>query len=230
MTIYLGIDDTNADGTPDTGEIAVAVATALARDFPVLGVTRHQLYRHDDIPATTGNVAFCIHIDESGNAVCEQAFASARELVSKHAAPGSNPGICVLSGDLVIPEISVFAGDAKTCVLSLNEARIVARRAGLFVGGFGTMQGLIGAVAAVGLAASGNDGVFVQRGTLCDLAGTCTIDAVLAAGVDEVRTVSGAEVTDGAITFDGFPEPALEGGRAVLHVEPDGPGYRAVQI
>lgn len=230
MTIYLGIDDTNADGTPGTGEIAVAIASALARNFPVLGVTGHQLYRHDDIPATTGNVAYCIHLDASGNAACEQSFACAKDLVSKHAARGSNPGICVLSGDRVIPEVSVFAGDAKTCVLSLNEARTVARRAGLFVDGSGTMRGLIGAVAAVGLAASGNDGIFVQRGTLCDLSGTCTVGAVLAAGVDEVKTVDGMAVTDGAIIFDEFPKPAFEGGRAVLHVEPDGAGYRAVQI
>lgn len=230
MTIYLGIDDTNADGTTDTGEIAVAIASALTRNFPVPGVTGHQLYRHDDIPATTRNAAFCIHIDANGNAACEQAFSCAKDLISKHAAKGSNPGICVMSGDLVVPEISVFAGDAKTCVLSLNEARTVARRAGLFFDGFGTMRGLIGAVAAVGLAASGNDGVYVQKGTLCDLTGTCTVGTVLAAGVDEVKTVDGMVVTEGTITFDEFPKPALEGGRAVLHVEPDGAGYRAVQI
>mgnify|MGYP000862269687 FL=1 len=229
MTIYLGIDDTNADGTPGTGKIARAAASALARDFPVLGVTRHQLYRHDDIPATTHNAALCVHLDGNGNAASGQVFAYAKEFISRCAAPGSNPGICVASGDQIIPEVSVFAEDAKTCVLSLNEARTVARRAGLLYEGFGTMRGLIGAVAAVGLAASGNDGRYVQKGTLRDLSGSCTVGAVLVAGVDEVRCMGGTVITDGTVTLREFPKPALEGGRAVLYVEPDGEGYRDVQ-
>jgi tRNA(Ile2) C34 agmatinyltransferase TiaS len=229
MTIYLGIDDTNADGTPGTGKIARAAAAALARDFPVLGVTRHQLYRHDDIPATTHNAALCVHLEGNGNAASGQVFAYAKEFVSRSAASGSNPGICVASDGQIIPEVAAFAEDAKACVLSLNEARTVARRAGLLVDGFGTMRGIIGAVAAVGLAASGNDGRYVQKGTLRDLSGSCPVGALLAAGVDEVRSTAGTVITDGTVTFDEFPKPSVEGGRAVLYVEPDGEGYRDVR-
>ncbi|WP_067052709.1 ABC transporter substrate-binding protein [Methanofollis ethanolicus] len=229
MTIYLGIDDTNADGTPGTGKIARAAAAALARDFPVLGVTRHQLYRHDDIPATIHNAALCVHLEGSGNAAGGQVFAYAKDFVSRSAAPGSNPGICVAYDDQIISEVTAFAEDAKTCVLSLNEARTVARRAGMLVEGFGTMRGLIGAVAAVGLAASGNDGRYVQKGTLRDLSGRCTVGTVLAAGVDEVRSTAGTVIADGTVTFQEFPKPTLEGGRAVLYVEPDGEGYRDVR-
>lgn len=229
MTIYLGIDDTNADGTPGTGKIARAAAAALARDFPVLGVTRHQLYRHDNIPATTHNAALCVHLEGNGNAASGQVFAYAKEFVSRSAASGSNPGICVASDGQIIPEVAAFAEDAKACVLSLNEARTVARRAGLLVDGFGTMRGIIGAVAAVGLAASGNDGRYVQKGILRDLSGSCPVGALLAAGVDEVRSTAGTVITDGTVTFDEFPKPSVEGGRAVLYVEPDGEGYRDVR-
>jgi len=230
MTIYLGIDNTNAAGTPGTGKIALTIASALAKDFTIVGVTRHQLLVHDDIRATTHNAALAVHIAGAGMVPKEQIFALAKKFVAEMAAPGSNPGVCVASADQITAELSTFARDAQGCVLSLNEAFAVARAGGLLLEGFGSRDGIIGAVAAVGLAASGNDGYFVMKGSLRDLSGRCSIASLLAAGVDEVRGPDGVPLTDGDVIIREFPKPKLMGGRAILPVEEDAGEYRDLRV
>jgi tRNA(Ile2) C34 agmatinyltransferase TiaS len=146
------------------------------------------------------------------------------------AAPGSNPGVCVASSDRVSKDLFTFARQAQRCVLTLDEACAVARRCGILVDGFGNRDGIIGAVAAAGLAASGEDGRFVVKDALRDLSGRCSVPSLLAAGVDEVRGPGGIILTEGDVFIREFPKPALKGGRAVLHVEEDAGQYRDMRI
>ncbi|MCK9591287.1 MAG: hypothetical protein M0Q91_04680 [Methanoregula sp.] len=52
MTILVSIDDTDNPGSRGTGRLAHAVADTLSADYPIYGITRHQLYVHPDIPYT----------------------------------------------------------------------------------------------------------------------------------------------------------------------------------
>ncbi|MCT8336791.1 ABC transporter substrate-binding protein [Methanoculleus sp. Afa-1] len=229
MTIYLGIDDTDTLESRGTGRLARAIAAELARSYTVTGVTRHQLFVHPAVPYTSHNSSAVIHIRDTENVIAGDVFATAKEMMLADFIEGSDPGICVAAGPEINGDLSRFGFAAKTSIVTQKEARTLARDAGILLEGLGgTEDGVIGALAGVGLAASGNDGRFVQKGTTRDLRGSQTIAAILASGVDRVETREGAAVGEGTINLRKFPKPAFIGGKAILYVEADGDGYRDI--
>jgi hypothetical protein len=86
------------------------------------------------------------------------------------------------------------------------------------VGLGGDRGGVIGALAAVGLAASGEDGRYVLVGRSRELSGLQPVSTLLAAGVAAVRTLDGQQVTDGLVQTDKL-RPARRGGQPVVIVE-----------
>ena len=229
MTIYLGIDDTDTLESRGTGRLARAIAAELARSYTVTGVTRHQLFVHPAVPYTSHNSSAVIHIRDTENGIASDVFATAKEMMLADFIEGSDPGICVAAGPEINGDLSRFGFAAKTSVLTQKAARTLARDAGILLEGLGgTEDGVIGALAGVGLAATGNDGRFVQKGTTRDLRGSQTSAAILASGVDRVETREGAAVGEGTINLRKFPKPAFIGGKAILYVEADGDGYRDI--
>ncbi|MDK2989872.1 MAG: hypothetical protein PWR16_1401 [Methanoculleus sp.] len=229
MTIYLGIDDTDTRESRGTGRLARMIATELARSYTVTGVTRHQLFVHPAVPYTSHNSSAVIHIQDTGNGIAAEVFATAKELMLADFIEGSDPGICVAADREIGSDLSFFGFSAKTSIVTQDQARGLARQAGVLLEGLGgTEDGIIGALAGVGLAASGNDGRFVQKGTTRDLRGTQTVAAILASGVDRVMTRDGTAVGEGTIALRKFPKPACVEGKAVLFVEADGDAYRDI--
>ena len=91
-----------------------------------------------------------------------------------------------------------FAARAKSEVVTQADARTVADRAGCHLEGLGgTNQGIIGALAAIALAAGGDDGRVVHlddgRGRIA-FSGVQTVAAIRARGVSEIRTSVGRRV------------------------------------
>ena len=232
MTIYLGIDDTDTRESRGTGRLARTIATELARSYTVTGVTRHQLFVHPAVPYTSHNSSAVIHIqDANENGAAADIFATAKEMILADFIEGSDPGICVAADRDIESDLHRFGLSAKTSIVTQGEARALARRAGLLLEGLGgTEDGVIGALAGIGLAASGNDGRFVVKGTTRSLSGSQTIAAILASGVDRVETREGTAVGEGTVALRKFPKPALVSGAAVLFVEADGDGYRDIVI
>ncbi|HQD25321.1 MULTISPECIES: ABC transporter substrate-binding protein [Methanoculleus] len=231
MTIYLGIDDTDTRESRGTGRLARAIAAELARMYTVTGVTRHQLFVHPAVPYTSHNSSAVIHIHEETNGAVAEIFETAKELMLADFIEGSDPGICVAGDRKINGDITHFGLAAKTSIVTQDEARSLAREAGILLEGLGgTEDGVIGALAGVGLAASGNDGRFVQKGTIRDLRGNQTIAAILNSGVDRVMTRDGAAVEEGVVALRKFPKPACVGGKAILYVEADGEGYRDIVV
>ena len=229
MTLYLGIDDTDTRESRGTGRLARMIAAELARTYTVAGVTRHQLFVHPAVPYTSHNSSAVIHIQEAENGVAADVFATAKELMLADFIEGSDPGICVAADRNIESDLHRFGLSAKSSIVTQGEARSLARRAGLLLEGLGgTEDGVIGALAGVGLAASGNDGRFIQKGTNRDLSGSQTVTAILASGVDQVMTRDGTAVGEGTISLRKFPKPACVGGKAVLFVEADGDAYRDI--
>lgn len=232
MTIYIGIDDTDTRESRGTGRLARAIAAELSRSYPVFGVTRHHLFLHPAIPYTSHNSAAVIHIPERENGVAaDDLFARAKELLLADFIEGSDPGICLAADRQMGQEVTRFGFIAKREVVTQEEARTLARQAGILLEGLGgTEDGVIGALAGVCLAASGNDGRFVQKGTTRSLHGTSTVAAILASGVDRVMTRDGAAVSEGLVSLKKFPKPAFVGGEAILYVEEENGVYRDIVV
>jgi hypothetical protein len=105
-------------------------------------------------------------------------------------------------------------------VVTAAEAEAAAEAGCRLAGLGGTSEGVIGALAAVGLRAEGNDGRFVDLGGIRDLPDRVRVRDVLRAGVDAVACGDDEEAApeDWVHTF-GWARPRLVEGRAVLFLE-----------
>lgn len=216
MEYIIGIDDTDNLESRGTGHLARSMAAALSRDFRVHGVTRHQLLQDQRVPMTAKNSSAGI-LFEGYPYPLEEIAAYARKMLLDDFQPGSDPGLCVASS--VLPEITAFGRRAQREFLHQQEARDLAAAHGLYLEGLGgTEGGVIGALAAVGLAAGGNDGRYVHIGSIRELTGMQPIKAILAAGIKSVQTMDALAVTDGLILTDKM-RPARRRGQPILFVE-----------
>jgi hypothetical protein len=222
MTIFLSMDDTDNLASRGTGRLARAVAEALSDRWPVSGVTRHQLYVHEDIPFTSHNSCAVIHLEAGGAAAAGEIFRIAEEMMVADFIEGSDPGVAVADLRQVTPALFAFGKDAKCRVLTRDHARLLARNLAITLKGLGgTEDGVIGAMAGLGLAATRNDGRYLMKGTIRTLLGPSTVADLVEAGIDQVCTLDGRSVSDGLVMI---PEgksakPCPVNGRAILFVE-----------
>jgi tRNA(Ile2) C34 agmatinyltransferase TiaS len=215
--LFIGLDDTDTLESRGTGHLARQIAGALAADCPVLGVTRHQLLVDPRVPYTAKNSSAAIVLEPNGHFDTEALLTRVQAVMREHFNPGSDPGLCVASH---IPEdITAFGRRVQREVVTQEEARALAAVHAIRLMGLGGSEdGVIGALAAVGLAASGDDGRYVLVGRSRELSGLQPVSAVLAAGVTEVRTLDHRPVTQGLILTDKL-RPARREARPIAFVE-----------
>lgn len=223
MTILVSIDDTDNLDSRGTGRLARSVADALAKDYPVYGVTRHQLYVHPDIPYTSHNSCAVIHVEtDAGNGTADRIFAIAESVMRDDFVQGSDPGLAVAPAGQVAPPLIAFGKDAKCSIQTQAKARALAKNLGIRLKGLGgTEDGVIGAMAGLGLAVDLNDGRFLLRRKIRDLQGPATVKQLLAAGIDEVCTLDGRTITEGTVMNEEqkSPKACPVNGRTILFVE-----------
>lgn len=219
MIYFIGMDDTDNTESRGTGHLARQVAACLADDFEILGVVRHQLLFDPRVPYTKHNSSATIVLRAAAGLDLNDLFARVKECMLADFQPGSDPGLCVATE--VPAEITAFGQRAKCELVTQEEARQLAAEHGILLEGLGgTEGGVIGALAGVGLAAGGEDGRYVLVGTMRELSGLQPVDAVLAAGVDELRTLDGQQITEGMVQATKL-RPARRGGRPVAFVQWD---------
>ena len=215
--IFIGIDDTDTLESRGTGHLAREIAAALAVEYPLLGVTRHQLLVDDRVPCTKNNSCAAIILDADGDLDPRCLLERVRDLMLEDFQPGSDPGLCV--AHQVPFAVTSFGRQVQRRLVGQAEARALAARHDLLLQGLGGDEdGVIGALAAVGLAASGEDGRYVLVGRSRDLGGLQPVAALLAAGIAAVQTPDGQPVTEGLVQTDKL-RPARRGGRSVAVVE-----------
>jgi hypothetical protein len=232
MTVLVSIDDTDSLNSRGTGRLARAIADTLAAEYPIYGVTRHQLYVHPDIPYTSHNSCAVIHVKTNGNADIDKIFAIAQNVMLADFIEGSDPGIAVARADQVAAPLIVFGKDAKCTILTQEKARMLAKNLAIRLKGLGgTEDGVIGAMAGLGLAVNLNDGRFLQRGKIREVLGPSTVQQLLAAGIDEVCTLDGRTITSGTVMNEEnkSPKACPVNGRTVLFVEDQGGMLTAVK-
>jgi hypothetical protein len=177
MNIFVAIDDTDNAHSPGSGHLTEQLSTQLLRQGLATrcsSVSRHQLYINDDIPYTSHNSSMCFSAE-----IREERYpdliACSQDFIAAQSSEGSDPGLCIGSGisDISRDLLIDFGRRAKCSVLTKKEAYQTAKRAAVHLsehGGSG--DGVIGAVAGLGLRLTGNDGRF--RGWLEAEAGLTT--------------------------------------------------------
>ena len=215
--LFIGLDDTDNLESRGTGHLAREIAAALAVDYALLGVTRHQLLVDPRVPCTKNNSAAAIALDVNGDLDPAALLERVSALMLDDFQLGSDPGLCIA---LATPAaIREFGRRAQRELVSQDEARALAARHGLLLQGLGGDQdGVIGALAAVGLAATGEDGRYVLVGRSRELTGLQPVPALLEAGIAAVQTAEGRPVTRGPVQTDKL-RPARRRGRAIAVVE-----------
>jgi tRNA(Ile2) C34 agmatinyltransferase TiaS len=218
--LFLGLDDTDILDSRGTGHLARCIAADLAADHVLLGVIRHQLLRDPRVPCTKNNSSAAIVLD--GDAAIDPVLLleRVRRIMLDNYQPGSDPGLCVATS--VPAAITDFGLRTQHELVTQAEARALALAYGLELVGLGGDEGgVIGALAAVGLAAGGEDGRYVLVGRCRELHGLQPAQALLAAGIAAVQTLDGQPVTDGLVQTDRL-RPARRGGQPIAFVEWNG--------
>lgn len=215
--LFIGLDDTDTAESRGTGHLARAIAGALSEDLQVLGVTRHQLLVDPRVPCTRNNSCAAISVVLNGDLDEGALLARVQALMLADFQPGSDPGLCVAR---TVPGAVVeFGRRAKTSLVTQAEAQSLASVYGLALRGLGGDEsGIIGALAAVGLAATGEDGRYVLVGRSRELTGLQPVQALLEAGIVAVQTVDGQAVEEGLVQTDKL-RPARRGSQPVAVVE-----------
>jgi len=161
--ILIGIDDTDNADSRGTGFHSRQLAHKLegVAGAEVKGISRHQLFVNSAIRYTSQNSSACILLKSDNHPlvkdVCEQ-------YLKEHSAPGSDAGLCIALPENINDIIIDWGKRAKCEVLEMKEAFAIARESSIFLQGYtGTHEGIIGALAAVGLRFGGQDGRFIWR-------------------------------------------------------------------
>lgn len=223
--ILLGIDDTDIIGSRGTGFLSRQLAAGLETNElgQVIGITRHQLFVHPDIPYTSQNSSACLMI--KSNKV-EEIQKYAEEYLIENCPDGSDAGLCILPNEIHIDEIIEFGFQAKKRVLKIEDAYDIALRNGIYLKGFlGNKQGVIGALAAVGLRSSGEDGRYIWlkgvkelRELKQDVYSASELKDMLY--LDEVSTLTNGQASDNErIMGSDWIRPVLKDNKIILIVE-----------
>ena len=216
--ILIGLDDTDVLESRGTGHLAREIAARLSAEHTLLGVTRHQLLVDPRVPYTKNNSASAILLDGAGEPDLEELLQQVKGWMLDDFQAGSDPGLCVATAQAAAG-VTAFGEAVQREVVTQAQARALAEEQGLLLVGLGGDEdGIIGALAAVGLAASGDDGRYVLVGRSRELSGLQPVPALLAAGIAAVQTADGQPVTEGLVQTDRL-RPARRGGQPIAVVE-----------
>ena len=232
--IYVGIDDTDTLDSPGTNQLARALVRQIAARWRCLLIVRHQLLEDPRVPCTSHNGSASILLEPQDGAGVESLVEELRAAMCQRFVAGSDPGLCVATA-VPLP-VAEFGGRCQREFVEQSEARELASRHKLYLRGLGgTEGGVIGALAAVGLAAGGDDGRIVQIGEWPDdLDGVQEIARLHQRGVQVRRLESSEVVTSGRVDVGKHLRPNYRRGQAVLFVERGEPAgsadWRAVRL
>jgi hypothetical protein len=221
IVITVGIDDTDTLDSPGTNQLAKSLVARVAGSHRCLFILRHQLLFDPRVPYTSKNGSASIWLDPLPDACMSvgDLIAILRDEMRSRFVPGSDPGLCVT--EVVPDDVTQFGRRCQQELIDQRDARSLAASHGMHLEGLGgTEGGVIGALAAVGLAAGRNDGRVVVHGTWPDdLTGPQPITALHARGVEVREAATSAVVDQGVIDIGKKLRPNFRDGRVVLFVQ-----------
>jgi len=229
--IFVGIDDTDTLDSPGTNQLARALVRAVADDYHLVRITRHQLLFDSRVPYTSKNGSASILLEPAHEAGISSLIPRLRTEMLAHFVAGSDPGLCVAPA---VPQVVVdFGRRCQRDVVPQSDARALAAELQIHLEGLGgTEQGVVGALAAIGLASTGDDGRVVQLGQWPDdLSGPVSIARLQERGVHVRDLESGGLITATVIDVGRHLRPNCRGGEVVLFAQRGkNPGWEAVKL
>lgn len=225
-TVFLiGLDDTDNLESCGTGYHARSICSSLdslglaTRNY----ITRHQLLVSPLVPYTSHNSSACVRITaEPDNFPAIRDFC--RNYLAENSAEGSDAGLCIASEDVFTTETQRFGVLCKRRLVTQSQARQLAESNGIYLEGLtGTQDGVIGALAAAALHASGSDGRLLWLDGLREVA-----DQRIRLGelrdrtsLSFIQSIEGELLVDEDLMIEMGPWPraVMLGGEPVLIVE-----------
>lgn len=229
--IFVGIDDTDTLESRGTNQLARELVAKIASDYRCLRILRHQLLDDPRVPYTSKNGSASIVLEPRGPTEPRRLFDQLAEMMRAAFIPGSDPGLCVATK--VPVEIQQYGLRCQRELIEQSTARELARRHGIpLIGLGGTEGGVIGALAAIGLAAGDNDGRVVKLGEWEEeLSGPQSLAAIANRGVAVRELDSGRPIEAGVIDVGKKLRPNWRSGNCVLFVRPaDGASVSAADF
>ena len=228
MRLFIGFDDTDILGSEfGTGKLVRRLEDKLPAGARMWGVIRHQLLRDARIPSTSHNSAACAVIEVSSGDLMEQVTSISVSHIESASLPGSDPGLCIGVEGRVRPEVVEFGLACTRIVETQQHARTIAATSSMHLTGHGgTNDGIIGALAAVGLTAHGWSGRLIERGRLRNLPDPVTVADLIAEEISPIDIGRDAiSLTPETVIYThGWPRPRWCNGHAVLPVRVDEAG------
>jgi len=195
-TYLIGIDDTDNLQSRGTGYRARQMGLSLQQAGwgELLGITRHQLLVHPDIPYTSHNSSACLEV-KSDKLAGLTSFC--RDFLLHESAEGSDAGLCIACLDRIDEEVMQWGEKARKEVLKKENAHLLAEKHGIFLQGLTGMRiGVIGSLAAIGLQKAGNDGRYLWLSGMRELTGIHSVKELLTLlRIESIETKQGIAVS-----------------------------------
>ncbi len=222
MKVFVGFDDTDVAGADrGTGKFARWFGQKLPEGVTLNGVVRQQLPMLDGIPYTSHNSAACLMLDSVEQSQVQEIIDRAADHIREHFIDGSDPGLCVVTDDgSSFESLLEFGRSASTRIVTQKEALKAVN--GFHLSGHGgTEDGIIGAVAGVGLTLSGWSGRFIDLNGLREFGTHVRVGDLEAKGIRVLCTDRNAMVPamDDMVDTQNWLRPRLWAGGPVLPVE-----------
>lgn len=225
IELLIGIDDTDNLESRGTGYHARSIGAAMAKNGwgQCSVITRHQLLFSPLVPFTSHNSAACIKVHTSQEHV-DNIEQFCIHYLQSESAEGSDPGLCIANQQQISLDLIRFSFLCKTRVVTQQQAHKTAESAGLKLHGLGgDFQGIIGALASVGLNGSGSDGRLLWLEGMRERANKIvTVGELLTeTGIDRMQTITGAIIEDHQQKIDmgNWPRAIWIGGEATLIID-----------
>ena len=219
--IYVGIDDTDVLDAPGTNQLARLTVMELSAQARGQMILRHQLLEDPRVPCTKKNGCASIAFEPQDSFSLTRFIESLRQMVVSWAFDGSDPGLCV--AEVVPRAVSEWGTRCQKELVTQADARQLAAEHNIYLEGLGgTEDGVIGALAAIGLMASKNDGRVIYYSASeedwYNVTGCLDIADVRARGIDEVLDIdTGQPVASGVIDIGKRLRPNFRAGKIVLY-------------
>lgn len=222
--LFIGIDETDNGGKKGTDVFSICLGHQLEKEGlgHIAGISRHQLFTGKALTYSNGNGAACIELITCNET--SEILSSVRQFIKANAHRGSETGFC-LSENQEVPRMVIDWGlKARKKTVDLSEACFVAAECNLHLEGITkNARGMIGALAAVGLRATGDDGsmIWVKGHEINQLKGIFHAGEIYCSTrVDCIQTCDGFRIpVNATIEWQPQSRPVIRENHVTLLVE-----------
>ena len=222
--LFIGIDDTDSATSKGTGHFSRCLGHQIEKAGlgQIAGISRHQLLKDKSLDYTTSNNSTCVELVT--NAETSVIIEFMRDFIRKNSAKDSEPGFCITSSQCINQKVIDFGIKVKKKIVTSDQAFLLASEYDIHIEGINKdSRGIIGALAAIGLRATGDDGtmIWVKGHEINDMTGVFHAGEIYCnTRVDCIKTSEGFRIpVNATIECIGITKPQLMENYVTIIVE-----------